>query len=216
MRKFIIVGLIAVGAMATPSAQAARPYSQTPHAQVKHHAPIPCAVACSYWLETTPSTPGSPCPSEFPLGSYDKTIFRVKGTFSNSDLIDVWAKSTVDYDAFVCTVPAGGGTPLIIRSLANVIGDECEGLGGRSAVAVACEEAGTFSVGELREMSASQTATDFVIYSFNWSDNQAIDLLLWGSNSGGSLKNIVEVKDDSYVAGCPDAALNSVCNLLRP
>jgi len=218
MRKFIIVGLIALGALAQPSAQAARPFNTAPHAKVTHRAPIPCHFVCPYWTDGPGGNrQGDFCPAEEPVGTFDKTLFRIQNTPAgvapqNTDAIDVWSKSDIDYDSWVCT---DTNPPRLIVSMANILADECEGFFGQeSLVPVGCEEHGVFTVGELRQVSANPSATRFWVVTYNWLDTSSITLELWGSNANGNPKNIIGIVDDSYVAGCPDPAAKPVCDQL--
>jgi hypothetical protein len=184
MRKAIILGAIVSLAAITQPANAA--------ITITHKAPLPCAVMCAYW--DVPSTAGfNECAAPFPEGSYDVTKMRLGN--NGTGLVSISAKSTIDYDTFICT---DTDPSQLVVSLANIVGEDCDGIGGRSAVAIGCLEEGNLTYSALVTANGGINEFSFRLYSYNWSDNDVLPVNI--TTSGGQT---VIVTDDSYEAACP-------------
>lgn len=133
-------------------------------------APLPCTVACSYW-DAGGAAGYDEC-NPFPEGSYDMTKIEIFGTAP----VQIEAQSPIDYDSFICS-----NTPVkvLIQTMANNVGDPCEGVAGNNQVAIGCLETGSIT---LDALEAEQGAGNpyFWLISYNWSDNGQLPVKMSG------------------------------------
>lgn len=165
MRRAIILGAVASLAAVTPQANAA--------ITLTHSAPIPCAVMCAYW--DAPGAAGfNECSAPFPEGSYDKTTLKLTST---TGVVHIEAQSPIDYDSFICT---DTNPPVLVQTLANTVGDPCEGLAGNNAAAVGCLESGDLTYNGLVAANGGVNEFNFILISYNWSDNGELPITITG------------------------------------
>jgi hypothetical protein len=162
MRRAMIIGAIASLGLITPQSNAA--------ITLTHSAPLPCAVACSYWHQ---ADLGYDECNPFPEGSYDKTLMRIGQTGT----VHIEATSPIDYDTFVCTATSPS---LLVVGLANELGEDCNGIAGNNAVAVGCTEEGDVTYAGLTAVNGGFNADQFWIISYNWSDNGTLPVKVTG------------------------------------
>ena len=181
MRRTMILGAMASLMAIVSPAKAAT-------VNLTHSAPIPCAVMCAYW--DAPGAAGfNECSAPFPEGSYDKTTLKLTST---TGVVHIEAQSPIDYDSFICT---DTNPPVLVQTLANTVGDPCEGLAGNNAVAVGCLESGDLTYSGLVAANGGVNEFNFILISYNWSDNGVLPITLTGP---------VEVLNDNFeAAGLP-------------
>lgn len=154
MRKTII-GLVAIGAfaLAVPASAhvGANPQSHT------FAGAVPCAVACSYWVEQG----FTPCEAPFPPGAYlDRTTNAAPTPPAGKIVVlEATLDSGVDWDSFLC---ANNAAKTELAQGANILGEPCDNvLGSNNLAPVGCHE----------DMSTPVTAGQTVIFrAYNWSD----------------------------------------------
>lgn len=177
MRRTIILGAIA-------SLMAIMSPAKAANVELIHSAPVPCAVACAYW-ESASTAGFNECSAPFPEGSYDKTLLKLTST---TGVVHIEAQSAIDYDSFICT---DTNPPVLVQTLANGLGDPCQGLAGNNAVAVGCLETGDLTYSGLVSANGGVNEFNFILISYNWSDNSVLPITLSGP---------VAVLNDTYTA----------------
>lgn len=181
MRRWLpaIVALTVVSSLGHARADHLGP----PVITVTHEAPLPCSVACAYW--DAPDAAGyNECGNPFPQGSYDESTFRLT---SRNGVVHIQTYPVYDYDSFVCTDTEPS---VLVTTMAPGCCYPCHGIGGNTAIALACEEGTDLTYSGL--VAANAGANDrFVIISYNWSDTEPLPVKLWGP---------VELIDDSFEA----------------
>lgn len=175
MKKVLFLLAIASMALASPSAQARTLATK----RVTFEAPVPCAIACSYWLPD-PADPASfatntvgcsvdgtdsacaalntpACSNPFPPESFDE--IRVKAPKGTTHL-KVEGYPAGDWDIAVCT-PTGK----MVLWIANSATDSCDVAG-----VMGCIESG---------ITKAKAGKSYIIRAYNWLDTAPMPAQYW-------------------------------------
>lgn len=154
-----LIGLAAISAFAL--ALPASAHNATPDSVNKQThtftGAVPCAVACSYWVNNG----FTPCEAPFPPGAFldKKTSAAPAPGVGKIAVLEGTLDMQLDWDSFFC---ADTTARTELAQGANILGDPCDNiLGGGSLAPVGCHE----------DLSTPVVGGQTVIFrAYNWSD----------------------------------------------
>lgn len=150
-----LIGLVAFGAFAL--AVPATAHTGSGMTNYTFTGAVPCAVACSYWVDNG----FTPCEAPFPPGAYlDKTTPGAPTPGAGKiAVLEATLDVDIDWDSFLCAKTAAATE---LAQGANILGDPCDNvLGANNLAPIGCHE----------DMSTPVTAGQQVTFrAYNWSD----------------------------------------------
>lgn len=130
---------------------------------------LPCAVACSYWVDNG----YTPCAHPFPPGSFDDVLTApAPGAPGSVTVLEAVIDPAVDWDLFICVgdpptdqaCPAGG-------ECSSILGEPCDNpLGANHVAPVACHEDVSIPI------AMGERVT---LRAYNWSDPLPVSGRYW-------------------------------------
>jgi hypothetical protein len=163
MKKLLLAAtVVALAASLNPAS--ARVLAHGKYTAAWASAPVPCALACSYWVQ--PSNQGvnnlsAACTEPFPPTSYvDHVVTAPRGARS----LMVQISPTVDWDSFICAKPKVGNAGAMLAS--GGISSDCAGGVGTPG----CVEISVASV---------KAGKSYIIRTYNFSDPADLPVEYW-------------------------------------